>query len=75
MTFKTGSKDITVNFVLVYAMSRAKHDLAIADLTAALRAGALKPRVARRFGLDEIAKAHELLGTGGAGGKVLIDIA
>ena len=68
------SKDITVHFALIYAMSRRRHEEAIADLNAALVAGALKPRIARRFPLDDIAGAHELLGTAGAGGKVLIDI-
>jgi NADPH:quinone reductase len=68
-------KDITVHFALVYAMSRRQHDDAVADLTAALDAGALKPRVVRRFALDEIVDAHELVGTAGARGKVLIDVA
>ena len=69
------AKDATVHFVLVYAMSRARHEMAIADLTAAMQAGALKPRIARRFPLDAIAEAHTLLGTGGAGGKVVLDVA
>jgi len=69
------AKDATVHFVLVYAMSRARHEQAIADLTAALGAGVLRPRIARRFKLNEIVQAHELLGTAGAGGKVLVDIA
>ena len=68
------SKDITVHFALVYAMSRQQHDEAIADLTAALEPGALKPRIVRRFALDEIADAHEAVGTAGAGGKVVVDI-
>jgi len=38
-------------------------------------AGALKARISSRFPLDEIAaEAHELVGTAGAGGKVLVDI-
>ena len=68
-------KDITVRFTLVYAMPRQAHEQAAADLNAALSAGALKPRIARRFPLAAIAEAHELLGTGGAGGKVVLDVA
>jgi NADPH2:quinone reductase len=68
-------KGITVHFTLVYAMPRAAHERAASDLNAALAAGALRPRIARRFPLSEIAAAHALLGTGGMGGKVLIDVA
>jgi NADPH:quinone reductase len=68
------AKDATVHFILVYAMSLARHQQAAADLTAALVAGALKPRVARRFTLDHIADAHDLMGTAGAGGKILVDV-
>lgn len=67
-------KGVTVHFTMVYAMPREAHDRAAADLNAALSAGALKPRIARRFPLGKIAEAHELLGTGGVGGKVLIEI-
>jgi NADPH:quinone reductase len=67
-------KDITVHFGLVYAMSRQQHDAAITDLTAALAEGALEPRIAQRFPLDAIVDAHDLVGTAGAGGKVLIDL-
>jgi len=41
---------------------------------AAFAAGALKARISSRFPLDEIAEAHELVGTAGTGGKVLVDI-
>ncbi|WP_428340967.1 zinc-binding dehydrogenase [Mycobacterium sp.] len=67
-------KDATVHFALVYAMERVQHDRAIADLTNALALGALRPRIARRFPLERIAEAHELLGTAGAGGKVVLDV-
>jgi hypothetical protein len=58
-------KDITVHFALVHAMSRKEHDEAIADLNAALADGELAPRVVRRFALDAIADAHDLVGTAG----------
>ena len=68
-------KSITVRFTLVYAMPRQAHEQAAADLNAALAAGALRPRIARRFPLAAVADAHDLLGTGGAGGKVVLDVA
>jgi NADPH2:quinone reductase len=67
-------KEIAVRFTLVYAMPPEAHKMAARDLNAALAAGALKPRIARRFQLGEIADAHELLGTPGMGGKAVIDI-
>ena len=68
-------KDLTVHFVLAFAMPRARHEQAATDLNAALAVGALRPRIARRFPLDAIAEAHALLGTHGAGGKVVLDVA
>ena len=56
-------------------MPRAAHEQAATDLNAALAAGALRPRIARRFPPAEVAVAHDLLGTGGMGGKALIEIA
>lgn len=67
-------KDLTVRFTLVYAMGRVHHDEAAADLNAALEAGALRPRIARRFKLDDIAEVHELMGTGGMGGKAVLEM-
>ena len=69
------AKNATVHFVLVYAMSRNAHDLAAADLNTAMHAGALRPRVAGKFPLEQIADAHALLGTMGAGGKILLEVA
>jgi NADPH:quinone reductase-like Zn-dependent oxidoreductase len=68
------TKDVQVRFTLVYAMSTAAHAEAAHDLNQALRAGALKPRIAQRFRLDEIAAVHERMGTGGMGGKAVLEI-
>ena len=68
------TKDVAMRFTLVYAMPWEAHERAARDLGAALAAGALRPRIAARFPLERIAEAHGMLGTGGAGGKVLVDI-
>lgn len=49
---------ITIQFVLVYAMSEQAHAEAARDINAALHAGVLRPRVAQRPPLDQIADAH-----------------
>ncbi|MDG6906303.1 MAG: NADPH:quinone reductase [Nitrososphaerota archaeon] len=68
-------KDLTVHFVLVYAMPMEAHKDAIRDIREALRMGFLKPKVASRFPLSRTADAHEMLESGKAVGKILIDIA
>ncbi len=49
-----------VDFVLVYSMSDAAKQASFRDIETMLREGALKPRIARTFGLDQIIEAHEL---------------
>lgn len=68
-------KDATVRFVLVYVMGEAAHQAAITDITAALEHGALRPVAVQRFGLDEIAAAHDAMESGHTAGKLLLDIA
>ena len=67
-------KGATVRFTLVYVMDREAHEIAARDLNAALASGALRPRIVERFPLDQIVEAHEFVGAGGAGGKVVVDI-
>ena len=67
-------KDLTVRFVLVYAMSRAAHDDAARWISDALARGALKHQVFRTFPLDEIAAAHEATEAMSNVGKVLVAI-
>jgi NADPH2:quinone reductase len=68
------AKDLTVRFVLVYAMSRQAHDEAASYITAALQAGRLKHQVFARYGftLDEVVAAHEATESMSHVGKVLI---
>lgn len=67
-------KDITVRFVLVYAMSRQAHDDAVQWISQALAHGQLKHQVHQVFGLTEVASAHEATESMKPVGKVLIRI-
>jgi NADPH2:quinone reductase len=68
------AKDLTVRFVLVYAMSRDAHDDAARWITGALARGALKHQVHRTFALDEVAAAHEATEAMSNVGKVLLAV-
>jgi NADPH2:quinone reductase len=70
-------KDLTVRFVLVYAMSRQAHDEAAAYITQALKAGRFKHQVFARHGFtrDEVVAAHEATESMSHVGKVLIRVA
>jgi NADPH:quinone reductase len=65
-------KNLTVHYVLVYAMDKAAHQQAAADITTCLKAGVLHHVIAGRFGLDEIAAAHELQESGSAIGNLVL---
>jgi len=66
--------DLTVHFVIVYAMPETAKQAAIQDIDAGLRANRLSHRVAHRLPLGEIARANELVERGGAGGCVVLEI-
>ena len=65
------SANVTLRFVLLYTIPETAVDQAVADITDALRAGALTPLPVHRFRLDDIAAAHEAVEKG-VTGKVLI---
>jgi NADPH2:quinone reductase len=65
---------ITVHFVLVYVMPREAHWSAARDLNAALEAGRYRPHIARVFGLDQTATAHEAQESGTTVGKLLVSL-
>jgi NADPH2:quinone reductase len=69
------NKNLTMRFVLVYALSRDQFDKAIADVTAMLEKQQLKHTIAKRFPLSEIAAAHEAVESGTVMGNVVLDIA
>jgi NADPH2:quinone reductase len=67
-------KDLTVRFVLVYAMSAQAHAEAAAFISEALERRRLKHQIHRVFALDEIAAAHEATESMSNVGKVLVRI-
>lgn len=70
------TKDLTLRFVLVYAMSRQAHEEAARYISAALQAGKFRHQVFARFGftLDEVVAAHEATESMSNVGKVLIQL-
>jgi NADPH:quinone reductase len=68
-------KTITVRFVLVYLLPDAARQQGLADVNAALEAGALRPIIAARFPLREAVQAHQAVERGNLIGNVIIDIA
>lgn len=69
------ARDLTVRFVLVYAMSRAAHDEAAAFVTEALASGRFVHQVFARFPLERAAEAHEATESMKNVGKVLVSVA
>jgi len=70
------SKNLTMHFVLVYAMSRQAHEEAAIYINDALQAHKFKHQIFGRFGfaLDQIVAAHEATESMSQIGKVLIDL-
>ncbi len=67
-------KNVRVRFFIVYNLTEADRAAAIAQLTAWLEQGRLQHNVAARVPLERTAEAHELVESGRATGKVVIDI-
>jgi NADPH2:quinone reductase len=65
--------NITLRFLLVYTMPQSAIDQSVADITAALRDGALTEPQLHVFSLEQTAEAHDAV-ENGAVGKVLIRI-
>ncbi len=72
--FRMMYQDITLRFVIVYAMPEAAKAHAIADIDRALHNGSLQHRIASRLPLDEIASGNELVESGRPRGCVVLDI-
>jgi NADPH2:quinone reductase len=56
-------------------MSTEAREAAVEFITDAARDGWLKHNIARTLPLESIAEAHELVETGGAGGRVILELA
>ncbi len=65
--------NVTLRFILLYGIPAEAADQAIADISRALRAGALTEMPVTRFGLDAVAAAHDAV-QAGAVGKVVLEI-
>jgi len=72
--FQMMYKDVTVQFVIVYAMPEEAKQLAIADIEAALHAGSLQHRVAHTMPLNEIAAGNRLIEEGTIRGSVILSM-
>ncbi len=67
-------KDLTVHFVIVYAMPEAAKMHAIADIDRALSHGTLDHRIAHALPLEEIATANEIIEAGTCRGSVILTL-
>jgi NADPH:quinone reductase-like Zn-dependent oxidoreductase len=72
--FQMMYKDVTVQFVIVYAMPEAAKQHAIADIEIALRERRLQHRIAHSVPLSEIARANELIEAASIRGAVVLNI-
>jgi NADPH2:quinone reductase len=72
--FQMMYKDISVRFVIVYAMPEAAKQLAIADIDAALREGRLQHRIAATMPLADIAAGNKLIKAGSIRGSVILNV-
>lgn len=67
-------KDIPNGVYLTSFYSNYPTQAVIDDLFRIIRRGGIRPLYSRVFGMDEIATAHKLLETGGAGGKIVLRV-
>ena len=67
-------KDVTVRFVIVYAMPEAAKQAAIAAINTALADDRLQHRIAATMPLEAIAAGNELVEQGGVRGAVVLTI-
>ena len=72
--FRMMYQDLTLRFVIVYAMPESAKQFAVADIERALTAELLQHRVAQEFPLDEIAQSNELVEQSGTRGAVILRI-
>jgi NADPH2:quinone reductase len=66
--------NVTIRPFIIYALPHTAQDRAFTAITAALKDGALKHRIAARFSLARLAEAHDAIESGIAVGCVLVDV-
>lgn len=67
-------KSVNLRNVLLYNLPHDEHRLAADDLNRWIAAGAITPRIGRRFSLAETARAHETVESRSGGGNVVVDV-
>jgi NADPH2:quinone reductase len=65
---------IVLRPILVYAMPLEAHEEATKAITACLEAGKLRPVIAHRYPLRDVAAAHDMQDSGQGIGKIVIDV-
>jgi NADPH2:quinone reductase len=65
-------KNVTLRAILVYSMAEAAKAAAMADITRALEAGALRPVIGERWPLERIADAHRAVEQGSVIGNIVL---
>ncbi|MFP1155048.1 hypothetical protein BHQ21_24140 [Mycobacterium sherrisii] len=68
------NKSVNLRNVLLYNLPHHEHRLAASDLNQWIATGELRPRIGRRFALQDTAGAHEAVESGTGGGNVVIDL-
>ena len=66
--------DLTLQFVIVYAMPEEAKQAAIADINTRLSKNELQHRIAHILDFEQMARSHELIEQGGFGGCVVVRI-
>lgn len=72
--FQMMYKDVTVRFVIVYAMPEEAKYAAIRDIESALTVNRLRHRIAETLPLDHIAQGNELVEAGKCRGAVILSM-
>ena len=67
-------KDITLRFVIVYAMPEVAKEHAVSDIAAALAEDTLQHRIAATLPLADIATGNQMIEQGGIRGAVILNI-
>ena len=72
--FRMMYKDLTVRFVIVYAMPESAKAQAVDDIAAALTDGWMQHRIAHTIPLDDIVNGNEIIEQGAVRGAVILAI-
>jgi NADPH:quinone reductase len=68
------AKNIELRFFIVYNLGHEQRTRAIDTLHRLLQTGAIRHNIAQRLPLSEIARAHDMVGEGSAGGNVVLAV-